>query len=68
MSAESNAPEGDRLVALVTLLEVYERIHYPIDFPNPVEAIKFRMNNWTLPWMISTGYWSQEPRARGPGP
>ncbi|MEX2498927.1 MAG: transcriptional regulator [Wenzhouxiangellaceae bacterium] len=43
MSAESGSPEGDRLDVLVTLVEAYERRHYPIDFPDPVEAIKFRM-------------------------
>lgn len=43
MSAEADSPEGDRLDVLVTLVEAYERKHYPIDFPDPVEAIKFRM-------------------------
>ena len=43
MSAEANTPEGDHLDVLVTLVEAYERVHYPIDFPDPVEAIKFRM-------------------------
>jgi HTH-type transcriptional regulator / antitoxin HigA len=39
----SNTPEGDRLDVLATLIEVYEAKHYAIDPPDPVEAIKFRM-------------------------
>jgi HTH-type transcriptional regulator/antitoxin HigA len=35
--------EGDELEVLVTLSEAYERQHYPIDLPDPVEAIKFRL-------------------------
>jgi HTH-type transcriptional regulator/antitoxin HigA len=48
MSAEADTPEGDRLDVLVTLVEAYERAHYPIDFPDPVEAIKFRMEQQGL--------------------
>lgn len=48
MLAEANSPEGDRLDVLVTLVEAYERVHYPIDFPDPVEAIKFRMEQQGL--------------------
>ncbi|MCP5265631.1 MAG: transcriptional regulator [Burkholderiaceae bacterium] len=36
-------PEGDRLDILATLVEAYELRHFPIDAPDPVEAIKFRM-------------------------
>lgn len=36
-------PEGDELEILVTLADAYERQHYPIDLPDPVEAIKFRL-------------------------
>lgn len=39
-----NTLEGDRLEVLSTLVEAYERKHYPIDLPDPVEAIKFRMD------------------------
>lgn len=35
--------EGDRFEVLLTLVEAYETKHYPIDLPDPVEAIKFRM-------------------------
>ena len=48
MSAEANSSEGDRLDVLVTLVEAYERTHYPIDFPDPIEAIKFRMEQQGL--------------------
>ncbi len=43
MSAKLNTPEGDRLDVLVTLVQAYEARHFPIDLPDPVEAIKFRM-------------------------
>ncbi len=46
--AHADTPEGDRLDVLVTLVEAYERAHYPIDFPDPVEAIKFRMEQQGL--------------------
>ncbi len=41
--ADEGTPEGDRLEILVTLVEAYERTHFPIDVPNPVEAIRFRL-------------------------
>ncbi len=43
MAAERDTPEGERLDVLVTLVEAYERKRYPLDLPDPVEAIKFRM-------------------------
>jgi HTH-type transcriptional regulator/antitoxin HigA len=39
-----DSPEGERLDVLSTLIEAYERKHHPIDLPDPVEAIKFRMD------------------------
>ena len=48
MSAAQGSPEGDRLDVLVTLVEAYERQHYPIEFPDPVEAIRFRMEQQGL--------------------
>jgi len=41
-------PEGDRLDVLATLVEAYEAKHYPIDPPDPIEAIKFRMEQQGL--------------------
>ena len=43
MAAEADTPEGERLDVLVTLVEAYERKHYRLDLPDPVEAIRFRM-------------------------
>lgn len=48
MTARANTPEGDRLDVLVTLVEAYERKHFPLDLPDPVEAIKFRMEQMAL--------------------
>ena len=36
-------PDGDRLDVLATLIDVFEAEHHPIDPPDPIEAIKFRM-------------------------
>jgi HTH-type transcriptional regulator/antitoxin HigA len=44
MSAEPGSPEGERLDVLVTLLAAYEQQHFPLDLPDPVEAIKFVMD------------------------
>ena len=41
--AKTNTKEGDELDILVTLVEKYEQIHYPIPEPDPIEAIKFMM-------------------------
>jgi len=43
MNAKANTPEGDRLDVIVTLVEAYERAHFPMDLPDAVDAIKFRM-------------------------
>jgi HTH-type transcriptional regulator/antitoxin HigA len=43
MDAQASSEEGERLDLLVTLVEAYERQHYPLDLPDPVEAIKFHM-------------------------
>jgi len=43
MTAAPNSPEGEKLDVLVTLVEAYESKHYPLDLPDPVEAIKFEM-------------------------
>ena len=48
MSARAGTPEGERLDVLVTLVEAYEKKHYRFDLPDPVEAIKFRMEQLAL--------------------
>lgn len=44
MNAQENTPEGDLLDILVTLVEAYERKAFPMSLPDPVEAIKFYMD------------------------
>lgn len=39
----SGTPKGDRLDVMATLIDVYEAKHHAMDPPDPVEAIKFRM-------------------------
>lgn len=41
MAAEFNTPEGEKLDILVTLIEAYERKHFPLGLPDLVETIKF---------------------------
>lgn len=43
MDAAPNTPEGDELELLTTLVESYEEKRFPVDLPDPVEAIRFRM-------------------------
>jgi len=35
MRAEAGTPEGERLDVMVTLVEAYERAHFPMDLPDP---------------------------------
>jgi HTH-type transcriptional regulator/antitoxin HigA len=46
--AKSGTPEGDRLDVLATLVDAWESQHYPMDSPDPIEAIKFRMEQQGL--------------------
>jgi HTH-type transcriptional regulator/antitoxin HigA len=39
--SELNTPDGDKLDVLLVLVENYEKTHYPIEPPDPIEAIKF---------------------------
>ena len=41
--AKPGSSQGDELEVLGILIDKYEQDHYPIDFPDPIEAIKFRM-------------------------
>ena len=43
MDAEPDTPEGDRLDVLATLVEAWEEKHVPIEEPDPIEAIRHRM-------------------------
>ena len=46
--AKSGTPNGDRLDVLATLIDAYEAQHEPIDRPDPIEAIRFRMEQQGL--------------------
>jgi HTH-type transcriptional regulator / antitoxin HigA len=46
--APAGTAAGDRLDILATLIDAYEALHYPMDPPDPVEAIKFRMEQQGL--------------------
>jgi HTH-type transcriptional regulator/antitoxin HigA len=46
--ARSGTPKGDRLDVLATLIDAWEAVHYPMDPPDPIEAIKFRMEQQGL--------------------
>ena len=46
--AKSGTPGGDRLDVLATLVDTYEARHFPMDPPDPIEAIKFRMEQQGL--------------------
>lgn len=41
--AQPGSPQGDELEVLGILIERYEHAHFPIDLPDPIEAIRFRM-------------------------
>ncbi len=43
MMAQPDTAEGEKLDILVTLVEAYEAKHFPMDLPDPVEAIRFEM-------------------------
>jgi len=41
--ADEGTSAGDRLEVLTTLVEAYEQAHFPMDAPDPIEAIEFRL-------------------------
>jgi HTH-type transcriptional regulator / antitoxin HigA len=46
--SKNGTPDGDRLDVLATLIDAYEARHEPIDRPDPIEAIRFRMEQQGL--------------------
>ncbi|MEH6519316.1 MAG: transcriptional regulator [Halioglobus sp.] len=48
MDATLDSPEGDELDVLSTLVESYEARNFAMDKPNPIEAIRFRMEQYGL--------------------
>ena len=45
---DPDTAEGEEVELLSLLVEIYEKEHYPIEAPNPIEAIKFRMEQMNL--------------------
>jgi HTH-type transcriptional regulator / antitoxin HigA len=70
MDPEPGSPEGDRLDVLVTLIEAYEARCWPIESPDPIDAIRVRMEQKGLrrqdlePMISSRGRVSEVPLAR----
>lgn len=47
-NSEPGTPDGDKLDVLITLVTVYEAKHYPIQLPDPVDAIRYHMERLGL--------------------
>lgn len=60
--AAQGTEDGDLLDVLVTLVEVYERGHFSIDLPDPVEAIKFRLEQQGKDYRALIGIIGQRTR------
>lgn len=60
--AEPGTEDGDLLDVLVTLVDVYEREHFPIDLPDPIEAIKFRLEQQGKDYRALIGVIGQRTR------
>jgi HTH-type transcriptional regulator/antitoxin HigA len=60
--AKKDTPEGDELDLLVTLVESYEMKHYPIAPPDPIDAIKFRMEQMDMTKADMVKYIGSESR------
>lgn len=48
MTSKRGTPEGDQLDVITTLVEAYEAKHFPLDLPDPVQAIKYVMEQRNL--------------------
>ena len=48
MDSEPESPDGDELDVLSVLVEKYEDVNHPIEAPNPIEAIRFKMEQFGL--------------------
>ena len=44
LNPDRDSPDGERLEVIGTLVQAYEAEHYPVDPPDPIEAIRFRMD------------------------
>lgn len=59
---QPDTPEGDEFELLVKLVEIYEQEKFPIDNPDPVEAIKFRMEQEGLTNTDMIAYFGSKSR------
>ncbi|WP_455285946.1 helix-turn-helix domain-containing protein [Cupriavidus necator] len=48
MDPARGTPEGDQLEVMATLIDRYEANHFPVELPDPIEAIRFRMEQGGL--------------------
>lgn len=62
MDAKAGTPEGDELELLSALVELYEETQYPVALPDPVEAIKFRMDQLGLRQKDMTRYFGSKSK------
>lgn len=60
-----DTPKGDELDLLVTLVESYEMKHYPIAPPDPIDAIKFRMEQMGMTRADMVPYFGSQSRVSG---
>src|SRR5208282_2797809 len=60
--AKAGTSDGDRLDVLITLVDAYEREHFPIDVPDPIEAIKFRLEQQGTDYRSLVGVIGQRTR------
>src|SRR5207253_4194158 len=62
-------PEGDRLDVIATLIDAFEAEHFPMDPPDPVDAIRFRMEQQGLTRRdLGGNYRHPNARSRSPEP
>ncbi|MCS6203705.1 MULTISPECIES: helix-turn-helix domain-containing protein [Shewanella] len=60
--AEPNTPEGDELEVLITLVSAFEDAHFPIEAPDPIAAIQFRMEQQELEDVDMVQFFGQRSR------
>ncbi len=63
---EIDSEAGAHFEAMITLIEAYEAKHYPIAPPDPIEAVKFRMEQQGLKQRLATHDWRAESGLRSP--
>ncbi|MFA9273514.1 MAG: type II toxin-antitoxin system HigA family antitoxin [Candidatus Aquirickettsiella gammari] len=56
LDPEVASPDGDKLEVMATLIEAYEAARFPVTLPDPIEAIKFKMEMQGLRAVDMTSY------------